>query len=121
MVLTAAAGRSLRGRRGQPQHGRSAARGGVPVSRQRTGRRYSALLGQRFRKPPRPADAALLLPFRRPVLSDVSAKGDRPRTPGCTAAQLVRRVCSSIPACPLFPYAFAPATPRLVHAAEIAR
>src|SRR5262249_61986204 len=112
MVLTAAAGRSLRGRRGQPQHGRSAARGGVPVSWQRTGGRYSALLGQRLRKPPRPAGAALLLPFRRPVLSDVSAQGDRPRTPGCTAAQLAQRVCSPIPAGPPFLPDFAPPTPR---------
>jgi hypothetical protein len=63
----------------------------------------------------------LLLPFRRPVLSDVSAKGDRPRTPRCTAAQLARRVCCPIPAGPLFPHDFAPATHRLVQPAANAR
>src|SRR5262245_11880727 len=30
------------------------------------------------------------------VLPDVPAQGDRPRTPGCAAAQLARRVCSAI-------------------------
>jgi len=53
-------------------------------------------------------------PLRRPVLPDVPAQGDRPRTPGRAAAQLARRVCGAIQARPVFPHDLAPATHRLV-------
>src|SRR6516165_3411902 len=121
MVFTAAAGRPLRGRRGQPQHGRSAARGGYLYLGNGLADDIPHYWVQRLREPPRPADAALLLPLRRPVLSDVPAQGDRPRTSGCTAAQLARRVCRPIPAWPLFPHDLAPATHRLVQPAANAR
>ena len=73
LVLPAAALRQVRRRCRQPSHRRSPDRGGLRLFRQWPGRRRAALLGQRFRQPPRDPDLALLLSLRRPVLPAVPA------------------------------------------------